>query len=61
MASLGLPIRNDPLYPDIVDVRADDFGAPLQLLAYDLAFDDPLTGRHRRFVSGRRLTGDGGW
>ena len=41
MASLGLPIDNDPLYPDAVDVTPDDFSHPLQLLAYSLEFDGP--------------------
>jgi tRNA pseudouridine32 synthase / 23S rRNA pseudouridine746 synthase len=51
MASLGLPIDGDPLYPRLIDVAADDFSAPLQLLAYRLEFDDPVTGAPRRFVS----------
>jgi tRNA pseudouridine32 synthase/23S rRNA pseudouridine746 synthase len=55
MASLGLPILGDPLYPELIDVAADDFSTPLQLLAHTLDFDDPLTGRPRRFVSTRTL------
>jgi tRNA pseudouridine32 synthase / 23S rRNA pseudouridine746 synthase len=55
MASLGLPIHGDPLYPDIVDVAPDDFSAPLQLLAHCLEFDDPVSGERRRFVSRYRL------
>jgi tRNA pseudouridine32 synthase / 23S rRNA pseudouridine746 synthase len=55
MASLGLPIVNDPWYPDVIDVAADDFSRPLQLLAHRLEFRDPLSGRHREFVSGRTL------
>jgi tRNA pseudouridine32 synthase/23S rRNA pseudouridine746 synthase len=55
MASLGLPILGDPLYPDVVDVAPDDFSAPLQLLAHSIEFDDPLTGEHRRFVTQRTL------
>jgi tRNA pseudouridine32 synthase / 23S rRNA pseudouridine746 synthase len=55
MASLGIPIDGDPLYPRVVDVAADDFSTPLQLLAHSIEFDDPLTGAHRRFVSSRRL------
>ncbi len=55
MASIGLPIDGDPLYPCIIDVPADDFTTPLQLLAHTLEFDDPLTGEHRRFVSHRQL------
>ena len=55
MASLGLPICGDPLYPKVIDVAADDFSAPLELLAQRMEFEDPLTGSHRRFVSPRRL------
>jgi tRNA pseudouridine32 synthase / 23S rRNA pseudouridine746 synthase len=54
MASLGLPIENDPLYPDVRDVPADDFSRPLGLLAHCVEFDDPVTGQPRRFVSRRR-------
>ena len=58
MASLGLPIENDSLYPNVIDVAADDFTKPLQLLAHALAFDDPLTGVRRVFTTQRsHLTG----
>src|SRR5262249_37707165 len=40
MASLGLPIDGDPLYPNVIDVAPDDFSTPLQLLAQSLEFDD---------------------
>lgn len=55
MNSLGLPIAGDPLYPEVLDVAADDFSTPLHLLAQRLEFDDPLTGEPRRFVSAREL------
>jgi tRNA pseudouridine32 synthase/23S rRNA pseudouridine746 synthase len=55
MASLGLPIIGDPLYPKIIDVAADDFSTPLQLLAQRIEFDDPITGSRREFVSRRAL------
>lgn len=55
MASLGLPILGDPLYPDVIDVAPDDFSTPLQLLAQRLAFADPVSGVRRVFVSGRDL------
>jgi tRNA pseudouridine32 synthase/23S rRNA pseudouridine746 synthase len=55
MASLGLPIAGDPLYPDVVDVEPQDFGHPLQLLAHSIEFDDPAGGLTRRFVSRRSL------
>jgi tRNA pseudouridine32 synthase/23S rRNA pseudouridine746 synthase len=57
MASLGVPIDGDPLYPNVIDVSADDFSTPLQLLAYSIEFDDPFTGLRRRFVSRRFLGG----
>ena len=53
MASLGLPIIGDPLYPNVIDVPADDFSTPLQLLAQRIAFDDPISGLRREFVSRR--------
>jgi len=55
MASLGLPIDNDPLYPDVIDVAADDFSSPLHLVAHRLEFDDPLTGAPRAFTSSVEL------
>jgi tRNA pseudouridine32 synthase / 23S rRNA pseudouridine746 synthase len=55
MASLGVPIYGDPLYPNVVDIAADDFSTPLQLLAQRLEFDDPMNGARRRFISSRRL------
>ncbi|KPI16330.1 pseudouridine synthase [Actinobacteria bacterium OK074] len=57
MASLGLPILGDPLYPTVAPpVAPGDFRHPLQLLARVLEFTDPLTGHQHRFVSGRQLT-----
>jgi tRNA pseudouridine32 synthase/23S rRNA pseudouridine746 synthase len=56
MASLGLPIVDDPLYPNVIDVAPDDFSRPLQLLARTLAFDDPVSGDRREFVSMRTLS-----
>lgn len=60
MSGLGIPIEGDPLYPQVrPDVAAapdhGDFSSPLQLLAYAVEFDDPLTGRRRRFESVRDL------
>jgi tRNA pseudouridine32 synthase / 23S rRNA pseudouridine746 synthase len=57
LASLGLPIYGDPLYPNVIDVADDDFSMPLQLLAQRIEFDDPLSGTRREFVSSRRLQG----
>jgi tRNA pseudouridine32 synthase / 23S rRNA pseudouridine746 synthase len=55
MASIGVPIDSDPLYPDVVDVAPDDFSRPMQLLAHTLEFRDPLSAHQREFVSGRTL------
>jgi tRNA pseudouridine32 synthase / 23S rRNA pseudouridine746 synthase len=55
MASLGLSITGDPLYPNVIDVAPDDFSQPLQLLAHSLEFEDPLSGRRREFITGRTL------
>jgi tRNA pseudouridine32 synthase/23S rRNA pseudouridine746 synthase len=56
MASLGIPIYGDPLYPKVIDVAPDDFSTPLQLLAQRIEFEDPRTGAHREFTSRRQLT-----
>jgi tRNA pseudouridine32 synthase/23S rRNA pseudouridine746 synthase len=53
MASIGIPIEGDPLYPNVIDVAPGDFSRPLQLLAQRLEFDDPVTGHQREFVSNR--------
>jgi tRNA pseudouridine32 synthase / 23S rRNA pseudouridine746 synthase len=53
MSSLGIPIEGDPLYPNIIDIAADDFSTPLRLLAQRIEFTDPLTGVRREFVSRR--------
>jgi tRNA pseudouridine32 synthase/23S rRNA pseudouridine746 synthase len=55
LAGLGSPIVGDPLYPDVVEVSVDDFSRPLQLLASELEFTDPVDGTVRRFVSAREL------
>nr|WP_286189281.1 pseudouridine synthase [Sanguibacter hominis] len=57
MASLGLPLVGDELYPAVREVAPDDYSDPLQLLARSIAFDDPLTGERRSFTSRRRLAG----
>ncbi len=52
---LGIPIHGDPLYPTVQDVPIDDFSTPLQLLARELAFVDPVDGTPRSFRSVRSL------
>jgi tRNA pseudouridine32 synthase/23S rRNA pseudouridine746 synthase len=55
MLALGFPIMNDPLYPSTIQVGAGDFSRPLQLLAAELSFRDPLTHEEHSFKSQRRL------
>jgi tRNA pseudouridine32 synthase/23S rRNA pseudouridine746 synthase len=55
MCGLGVPIVGDDLYPEIRERALDDYRAPLQLLATELTFTDPLTGTPRRFSSRLRL------
>ena len=55
MAALGLPLRNDPFYPEVNDPPEGDYSRPLQLLARSLRFTDPLTGLERHFESRLRL------
>jgi tRNA pseudouridine32 synthase / 23S rRNA pseudouridine746 synthase len=57
MAGLGVPILGDDFYPTLRDRPLDDWSDPLQLLAAEIAFTDPLTGRPRHFTSGLRLAG----
>lgn len=52
---LGIPIDGDPLYPRATGVSVDDFSTPLQLLASELAFPDPVDGSERCFRSARVL------
>ena len=55
MAALGMPIRHDPLYPLDENRPSDDFSRPLQLLASELRFDDPFTGKACHFRTTLRL------
>jgi tRNA pseudouridine32 synthase/23S rRNA pseudouridine746 synthase len=55
-AALGMPIRNDAIYPVLLPEGSDDFDHPLQLLAREISFVDPVTGAERRFTSLRALT-----
>lgn len=58
MWHLGVPILGDQFYPEVLrgPQEADDFSLPLQLLAKELAFKDPLTGLERRWTSQRSLS-----
>ncbi len=60
MAALGMPLCGDRIYPILQPTppadQAPDFSQPLQLLAWHMAFEDPITGQHRSFTSMRRLS-----
>lgn len=55
LAALGLGILNDGFYPVLLPEAPDDFARPLQLLARELHFTDPLTGEVRVFSTRRTL------
>jgi len=59
MNALGLPIVGDRIYPTLwpedAPDAAPDWSRPLQLLAREIAFVDPVTGQARRFASRRTL------
>jgi len=56
MQSLGWPILHDTYYPQLLEPAApDDYSKPLQLLAQQLQFMDPITHRARSFSSGTEL------
>ena len=59
MSALGVPIVGDRIYPTLwpeaAPDAAPDWSHPLQLLAREIAFTDPVTGEPRRFASRRQL------
>ena len=55
MSSLGFPIINDRVYPDLQPERDDDFNQPLRLLAKSVRFHDPVSGQSREFQSDREM------
>lgn len=56
LAALGASILGDRWYPDLLPEEPDDHSLPLQLLARQLDFTDPLSGAPRRFVTHRTLS-----
>ncbi|MFT6988034.1 MAG: tRNA pseudouridine32 synthase/23S rRNA pseudouridine746 synthase [Psychromonas sp.] len=56
MQALGLPILNDKYYPQLEPLSADNYSAPLQLLAKELQFIDPVTQQPRCFRSDSNLS-----
>ncbi len=55
MARIGAPIGHDWLYPDLQPEPKVDFVNPLQLIAREVAFRDPVTGADRLFRSAYAL------
>lgn len=55
--ALGVPIKNDQIYPVLTPYQEYDldFSKPLQLLAKEIAFEDPVTGHSRSFSSLQKL------
>jgi UPF0176 protein len=58
MCALGIPILNDQIYPTLTpevansdSAWAERYAAPLQLLARELRFTDPLSGEEMHFAS----------
>ncbi len=59
MSALGLPIVGDRIYPALLPLpaadAAPDYADPLQLLAREFSFTDPISGQPRRYTSRRVL------
>jgi tRNA pseudouridine32 synthase / 23S rRNA pseudouridine746 synthase len=55
MCSIGLGILNDNLYPQLQPESKDNYDTPLQLLAKNIRFRDPISGIQREFTSNRKL------
>lgn len=49
MQSIGYPILHDKYYPKLQDESADDYDRPLQLLAKELRFVDPVSHLEQHF------------
>ncbi len=54
LASLGIPIVYDPFYPELTEWK-EDYDKPLQLLAKQVRFIDPITGKNHLFTSEQKL------
>lgn len=56
MKTIGYPLLNDKYYPQLQDETADIYTQPLQLLAKELRFIDPVTQEPREFICDKSLT-----
>ena len=59
LSELGMPIVGDRIYPDLKPPSGPgpDYSNPLQLLAREVSFIDPISGQRRCFTSRRNLSG----
>ncbi|MGX5358470.1 pseudouridine synthase [Kocuria sp. KH4] len=55
LAGLGVPVRHDPLYPQVRPAGSEDPDRPLQLLARRIGLTHPMTGRPLVLESRRAL------
>ena len=53
---LNIPIKNDQFYPRVTHKSSTDFSSPLQLLAKEIYFTDPLNQQPMHFCSELVLT-----
>ena len=58
MQTLGWSIKNDKYYPQLQPLSADNYSMPLQLLAKELQFIDPVTKKGRWFSCDNNLSLD---
>jgi len=58
MQTLGWPLLHDKYYPSLQKESQDDYSCPLQLLAKELRFIDPLTHKLKIFLSKKNLSED---
>ena len=57
MQSLGWPLLHDTYYPQLLQpVKPDNYSKPMQLLAQQLNFTDPMTQQIRSFSSDTQLS-----
>jgi len=56
LSNMGYNIINDRLYPDLHEKKPPDFNKPMQLLAKQLQFTDPVTGNIKIFSSRQKLS-----
>ena len=54
LAALSIPIAYDPFYPELLNWK-EEYDKPLQLLAKQVRFTDPITGKNHLFTSAQQL------